>query len=139
MFLEICQNPQKNTCARASFIMGLHTSGLQLYWGGDSGAGAYLWILRNFYEHIFYRTPLGDCFCKLFGNWWGNSYVDFLVIIIIYFRFIFGKQKLDQNMKMCTNFLSKIIESKGRVYAEFNEFNKNTIFCKKVVCNFSSV
>ena len=24
----------------------------------------FLWFLRNFWEHVFYRTPLGDCFFK---------------------------------------------------------------------------
>ena len=27
-----------------------------------SNASVFLWILRNFQEHSFYRTPLGDCF-----------------------------------------------------------------------------
>ena len=30
----------------------------------DSGTGVFLWILRNSYEHLFYRTPTGDCFYK---------------------------------------------------------------------------
>ena len=29
----------------------------------DPGTGVFLSILRNFQEHLFYRTPLGDCFC----------------------------------------------------------------------------
>ena len=29
----------------------------------DSGARVFLWVLRNFYEHLLYRTPLDDCFC----------------------------------------------------------------------------
>ena len=37
-----------------------------------SGAGVFLLILRNFQEHLFYRTPLDDCFCnvqlKFFNN-----------------------------------------------------------------------
>ena len=24
----------------------------------------HMWILRNFLEHLFYITPLGDCFCE---------------------------------------------------------------------------
>ena len=28
----------------------------------DSGTGVFLWILGNFSEHLFYRTPLCDCF-----------------------------------------------------------------------------
>ena len=37
--------------------------GLQLYEKRDSGTGAFLWVLRNFQEHLFYRTPLDNCFC----------------------------------------------------------------------------
>ena len=28
----------------------------------DFGIGVFLWILRNFLEHLFYRTPLENCF-----------------------------------------------------------------------------
>ena len=27
--------------------------------------GVFLWILRIFEEHLFYGTPLGDCFCSI--------------------------------------------------------------------------
>ena len=51
MLLQISQNSQTNNCARVSFL------GLQLYWKRDSGV--FLWILRNFKEHFFYRaTPV---------------------------------------------------------------------------------
>ena len=55
MFLEISQNSQEITCARASFLK--EAWGLQLYLKRDSGTGVFQWILRNF-EHLFYRTPL---------------------------------------------------------------------------------
>ena len=32
--------------------------GLQLYLKKDSDTGIFLWILRNFWEQLFYRTPL---------------------------------------------------------------------------------
>ena len=35
----------------------------------DSGTGVFLCILRNFYEHLFYRTLLGDCFCINIVTW----------------------------------------------------------------------
>ena len=41
MFLAISQNSQENTFA----------------------SGVFLWILQNFSEDLFYRTPLSDCFC----------------------------------------------------------------------------
>ena len=29
----------------------------------DSNTGVFLWILRNFEEHLFWRTSMDDCFC----------------------------------------------------------------------------
>ena len=34
-----------------------------------SGIGVFLSILRNFYEHLFYRTLPGDCFCINIVTW----------------------------------------------------------------------
>ena len=45
VFLEISQNSQENICARASILIKLQASGLQLYQNGDPGTGAFLWIL----------------------------------------------------------------------------------------------
>ena len=38
----------------------------KLYSKRDPGTGVFLWILRNFLEHLFYRTSPGDCFCISF-------------------------------------------------------------------------
>ena len=57
VFLGISQNLQENTCARVSFLIKL--------WKKDSDKGVFLWILQNFKEHFFHRTPLGDCFWPL--------------------------------------------------------------------------
>ena len=57
-FLEILQNSRENNCVRASFLIKLQAKKIR-----DSGTGAFLWILWNFWEHLFYRTYLGDCFC----------------------------------------------------------------------------
>ena len=46
VFLEISQNSEENICARVSFLIK------QLYQKRDSGTGVFLWILRNFYEHL---------------------------------------------------------------------------------------
>ena len=37
----------------------------------DLGTGIFLWILRNFLEYLFYRTPFGDYFYmpQLFTPW----------------------------------------------------------------------
>ena len=48
VFLEILQNSQENTCARASLLIELQASGLQLYLKRDSGTDVFLWISRNF-------------------------------------------------------------------------------------------
>ena len=42
-------------------------TGLRLLAKRGSGTIVFLWILRNFREHVFYRTPLGDCFCGCFN------------------------------------------------------------------------
>ena len=60
--LEISQNSQRNTCAIVSFLTKLHALGWQLYWKRDFGAGVFPWILQSFKEHLFYKTPLDDCF-----------------------------------------------------------------------------
>ena len=66
MFLEISQNSQEHTCARVSFLIRLQDEAWR-----DSGKGVFLWILRNFKEQLFYRTPLTttsgkQCFLRLY-------------------------------------------------------------------------
>ena len=34
-------------------------------WQRDSGTGAFLWISRNFEEHLFLQNTSGGCFCFL--------------------------------------------------------------------------
>ena len=36
----------------------------KLYLKRDSGTGVFLWILRNFYEHLFLQNTSGGCFCN---------------------------------------------------------------------------
>ena len=48
-FLEILQNSQENTFARASF--------LKPYLKRDSGKGVFMWISRNFSDIFSCRTP----------------------------------------------------------------------------------
>ena len=52
VFLEISQNPQKNTCARVSFLIKLQTWGNFIIKRGF-GTGVFLWSLGNIYEHFF--------------------------------------------------------------------------------------
>ena len=40
----------------------------------DSGAGVFLWILRNFLEHFFYRTlPVAASWANIIGLFWPNE------------------------------------------------------------------
>ena len=48
------------------FLTNLHALDLQLYLKRYSGTGVFLWILRKFYEHLFYRIPPDDCFANVF-------------------------------------------------------------------------
>ena len=61
---ETLQNSQENTLCQSRFfnkVAGLRPAALIK---SDSGTDVFLSILRNFYEHLFYRTAPGDCFCK---------------------------------------------------------------------------
>ena len=71
VFLEVSQNSQENTCAR----------GLQLYWKRDSSTGVFLWILQNFLEHLFNRSPLRDCFCD--SNSEKEIFAEFIFAILL--------------------------------------------------------
>ena len=44
------------------FLIRLQAWGLQLYLKRSSGTDVFLWILRDFQEHLFYRTPPGQWF-----------------------------------------------------------------------------
>ena len=58
VFLEMSQNSQEKNLCQSLFFNKLQTQGLQPYSTRDSGTGIFLWILWNFKEHLFYRTPL---------------------------------------------------------------------------------
>ena len=38
---------------------------LQFYLKRDSDTGFFLWILENFWEQLFYKTPTEDCFWRI--------------------------------------------------------------------------
>ena len=58
VFLKVSQNSQKNTCVRLQATLGADKGAdlRQLYSKRGFGTGAFLRILRNIYEHFFYRT-----------------------------------------------------------------------------------
>ena len=57
LFLEILQNLQEKYLCRSLFLIKLQAWSLQIYWKFNSNIGVFLWIFRNFYGHLFYRTP----------------------------------------------------------------------------------
>ena len=57
VFLKIWQYSQKNTCVGVYFRWSCRPEGLHFYWRKDSNTGFFLWILRNYWEQFFYRTP----------------------------------------------------------------------------------
>ena len=67
MFLENCKIYRKTLCARVSFSIKFQASGLQLYYKRDPDTGVFLWILRNFEEHLFLQNTSGGCFYNFAG------------------------------------------------------------------------
>ena len=73
VFLEVSQNSQENTCARVSFFNKaaawkhlcqslFFDKVANFIKKRDSGTGVFMWILWNFWEHLFHRTPPDDGF-----------------------------------------------------------------------------
>ena len=60
IFLEISQNSHEIICVRQSTFFDKVDNLIKK----ETDTGVFLWILRNFSEHLFYRTPLGNCFCQ---------------------------------------------------------------------------
>ena len=58
----------------------MQASGLKLYLKRDSVTDVFLWILRNFQQYVFYRTPSGDSFC------WFKTWQKLLKVSKWYFR-----------------------------------------------------
>ena len=76
LFLKTCQNPQEDICARVSFLIKL--------WKGDSDTDVFIWILRNFWKHFFYRAPFGDSFLVFLWTWEGDFHMTFQILGIIF-------------------------------------------------------
>ena len=152
MFLEISQNLQEKTCVRDSFLIKLQVvvpqkvlwrrpsynvlrhHGLQFYQKRVYGTVVFLRILWNFYEHLFYRTRLGDCFWKtivkyfavLISNWW--QYV-FLVL------FSNSDKKFARSCSTVKQPLSKCAEIEW--YVSFSYVNKSS--CQPSFIDLSQV
>ena len=109
VFLKISQNSRENTCARDSSLIKLQPLqawGLQLYKKRDSGLGVFLWILWNFQEHFFYRTPLDDCFWSY--TTWRNCINTSYILAIKVVRFWSKDTALEwHNREAVSFFLNK--------------------------------
>ena len=121
VFLEISQNWKDNTCARVSFLTKLQAS---RPYKRDTGAGVFLWILRNFWEHLFYRTPLDDCFSKYASdNFLSLSNLKNVHILVqLYFHIIIRRSGLEVLFKSTCNF------TKTRPQHRYKSFNVVQIF-----------
>ena len=66
------RKPWQKKCCRLGSRLGLGSRFWipppRFYLKRDSGAGVFLWNLRNFQEYLFYRTPPGDCFWRKLSN-----------------------------------------------------------------------
>ena len=61
-FLKISQHSQENTCFGISFLIKMQAFRAPALLKRDSNTGAFLRTLRNFYEHLFWRTSANGCF-----------------------------------------------------------------------------
>ena len=61
-FLKISQHSQENTCFGISFLIKMQAFRAPALLKRDSNTDAFLRTLRNFYEHLFWRTSANGCF-----------------------------------------------------------------------------
>ena len=59
----------KRLCQSLSFNKLQASLRLAILLKKDSGTGIFQWILRNFKQHLFYRTSPGDCLTAQCQNW----------------------------------------------------------------------
>ena len=79
VFLELSQNSQENTCARASFLVKLHTSSLQLYFILKKRLW-HSWFPANFEKVL--RTPVVSASVT-----YRNILINFMVTLFIRCKF----------------------------------------------------
>ena len=96
MFLEISQNLQENTCVRVSCIIKLQFWGKQLYLKIYSGTGDFLWILRNFQEHLFSERLQTATF---FNNFFKDPDSAKLLYLLGKQQFLFTWCNFDQELE----------------------------------------
>ena len=103
------------------------------------GISVFLRILQNIKEHLFYRTPLGDCFCLTLCEiehifpltlvddivLWLNFYVEWFSL----FQWIFFKAALHKkwsffinlffSMRIWSSLLGKFLKAHSQVWDDF--------------------
>ena len=100
-------NLHEKICARVSFSIKLQAEAFIFIKKRGSGAGAFLWILWNFQEHLFRWTSTNSCFCVFIHK--------YLCSFIIrnskeYFNFFLTKKTVT-NWRFTKRFLCKESES----------------------------
>ena len=68
LFLQISQYSQEKTCW-SLFLIKLQAFMSATLWKIDSNTGVFLWTLRSFEEHLFWRISADGCFCKWQWYW----------------------------------------------------------------------
>ena len=75
----------------SSKFTGEHPCGSAIYWNhtllnSHFGMGVLLWICCIFSEHLFFRTPLGGCFCTMLTQFLQkiqtNAHMPYIQIVI---------------------------------------------------------
>ena len=61
LFLKILQYSQENTCFGVFFLIKMQAFNPETLLKRDPNTGAFLWILRNFLEHLSWKTSVNDC------------------------------------------------------------------------------
>ena len=69
----------KHLCQSLFFSKVISLS-LKLYEKGAYGTGVFLWVLQNFSERLFCRTPLDDCFKHMRVNVFWNIVFIFIFL-----------------------------------------------------------
>ena len=84
----------------------------------DFGIGVFLWILRNFLEHLFYRTPLENCFRSFEVSL--NFTEIYFYVTVTWDKFFFSQPhkniQIDEFFQLATKKM-KVIEQGNVIYS----------------------
>ena len=71
---KFLQNSQKDKCVGISFLINFVSCRPATFLKRDSDIDVFLWIMRNFSEHPFCRTPPGDWLHVFLNPWFVWDY-----------------------------------------------------------------